>query len=222
MNKTALTEVAVLQVAIDLITANGSTTTHDVKKELRNQNFEAFQHQVSQIMADLFGQGKLASTNDPSRPYQIYDLPKNAAANTPDPTVSWKDKVVDLLQNGSAAVQEILSALVTSPQVTRKDLLKLKNTLTGDQYDTGFKNLLKKGIIVRVATGTYAVPKDVPAIGSTPQSTIGVKAPPVDEKEEKLQELANFLSDGIKRLEEIHQNIVTGLAEYNNMKIKQN
>ena len=201
MNKQPLTEDTVLQVATDLITANGSTTTVDVKRELRKKDYEAFQSQVSKIMMDLYGAGKLASTNDPGRDYQIYDLPKNGAA-----AVTNDDILTALKNSKNAAVVWIIGNLHLLP-LTRKAVVQAGHA--GSTVDTALQTLLKKGIIVRTGTGEYSATAVTPAQQSTPV------VDPVT-KEQKLQELATMLGDGIKQLEAVHANIVKGLSDINN------
>lgn len=54
----------VQKVAQDLITANGNTTTLEVKRELRNQGFFAIQNEVSSAMDYLNQSGILDFTNN--------------------------------------------------------------------------------------------------------------------------------------------------------------
>ena len=51
--KKTLTKADVFDVASDLIEANGSTTTLDIKKELRNRGFFALQADVSDYMVQV-------------------------------------------------------------------------------------------------------------------------------------------------------------------------
>lgn len=76
VRKPNISEVEVLSTATAQIEANGSTTTLDVKEKLRQDGYWAKQAEVSQLMRKLFEDGKLQSTNDISRPYQIYTMPQ--------------------------------------------------------------------------------------------------------------------------------------------------
>lgn len=62
----SLTLLDVSTVAVELITKNGSTTTLDVKQELRNQGFYATQEKVSAIMDELNSYGTLGFTTNGS------------------------------------------------------------------------------------------------------------------------------------------------------------
>lgn len=74
--KPNVSEVEVLSTSTALIKANGATTTLEVKKKLREDGYWAKQAEVSEIMWKLYGEGKLQSTNDMSRQYQIYTMPE--------------------------------------------------------------------------------------------------------------------------------------------------
>lgn len=76
VRKPNISEVEVLSTATAQIKANGSTTTLDVKNKLREDGYWAKQAEVSQLMRKLFTDGKLQSTNDMSRQYQIYTMPE--------------------------------------------------------------------------------------------------------------------------------------------------
>ncbi len=53
-NLKTLSEIEVAQMANRLIKIHGSTTTLDVKKELREIGFRAYQNEVSELMDNLF------------------------------------------------------------------------------------------------------------------------------------------------------------------------
>ena len=166
MNKLKLTEDVVLLAALALITTNGSTTTLDVKRQLRRDGtYEAFQQEISTMMQNLFSQDKLASTNDPSRSYQTYTLPvadDSTATNAAKLDALGKAGVAavikDLLENSqNQAVLEILTTLTTQPKVTRKEIVSALTLVhnANQVTDSALSSLLKKGIIVRIGRGEY-------------------------------------------------------------------
>jgi hypothetical protein len=83
VRKPNISEVEVLSTATAQIEANGSTTTLDVKNKLRDDGYWAKQAEVSQLMQQLFVEGKLQSTNDLNRPYQTYTMPVAVVADEP-------------------------------------------------------------------------------------------------------------------------------------------
>lgn len=59
-------KTSVLVVAAQLMIANGSTTTLEVKNELRNQGYDARQIQISQFMSELASEESWASVDSDS------------------------------------------------------------------------------------------------------------------------------------------------------------
>ena len=67
-----LTKKIVQDVGTHLIESNGSTTTLDVKQELRNQGYWAVQHEISTFMSQLADDGVFEYTDNGT--YRIYQL----------------------------------------------------------------------------------------------------------------------------------------------------
>lgn len=76
----SLTSSDVLSVATELISKNGSTTTLEVKLELRNRGFYATQKEVSSTMDGLDLLGKLSFTNNGV--WRTYFMQNSAVAST--------------------------------------------------------------------------------------------------------------------------------------------
>lgn len=81
MAKKVTTKADVFDVASDLIEQNGSTTTLDIKKEMRNRGFFALQADVSSLMIDICDEEDWSFTfNGVHRVYS--DAPVAKSTNT--------------------------------------------------------------------------------------------------------------------------------------------
>ena len=67
-----LTKKIVQDVGTHLIESNGSTTTLDVKQELRNQGYWAVQHEISTFMSQLADDGVFKYTDNGT--YRTYNF----------------------------------------------------------------------------------------------------------------------------------------------------
>jgi hypothetical protein len=157
MNKQKLTVDVVLLIATELIQQNGSTTTLDVKRSLRAGGvYEAFQGEISNYMRNLFDAGKLSSTNDPSLPYQTYDLPTQAptAASPAQVNINIMQVAKDVINRATnPALLWILQKFTDNDQVLRSTVTG--KGFTSTQTDSALQALLKKNIIVRTGPGEY-------------------------------------------------------------------
>lgn len=78
MRKPNISVAEVLTTSTALIEKNGQTTTNEVKTKLREDGYWVKQAEVSKHMRELSEEGKLQSTNDSGREYQIYTKVKES------------------------------------------------------------------------------------------------------------------------------------------------
>lgn len=95
-----LTKADVLRVAITLMAVNGTTTSHEVKKQLRAEDFFAKQSEVSKLLAEIASEDSwdrtyavdhcVYSIPDPNAasPSQQLLMANQAAVSQPDPNVA--------------------------------------------------------------------------------------------------------------------------------------
>lgn len=197
MNRKPITEDVVLGIATEQINQNGSTTTLDVKRELRNKGeYTAFQWEISQMMQNLFSQGKLASTNDPNLPFQTYDLPQEPAASTasstPLATVTDYELQEIVKKTSNPAALWIIQNFKHLLSISRKTVVAQGYTDT--QVDSALSSLTKKGVITRIAPGEYTGAQAFisasakPAVSDTVTST---QAAPAITPEQEIANLSN-------------------------------
>jgi hypothetical protein len=117
----SLTKSDVYDVALDLIEENGSTTTLDVKTELRARNFSARQADVSEHMIEIAAEEKWGfSFNGVHRVYKIATAQPATNASLSNQLKSAGTMQVNI-QNMIPASKTVATSNTGTPSYTKRD-----------------------------------------------------------------------------------------------------
>ena len=155
MNKKQINKSEVLRVATALIAANGFTTSLDVKNQLRAEDFEARQNEVSAYLQEVANDQNYASkTVTTPTLHNEYSLNTAAPVSTTAPSSQAPaaqqadpgilQKVIDTIQNLFGYKAGVDEKFDSGQVTTSADMTDLLNDvapqfgLTTDQFDSDF------------------------------------------------------------------------------------